>query len=367
MKVAIVHDWLVVDAGAEKVLKEINKIWPEADIFSLIDFLDHHDRKVILNGKKAKTSFIQNLPFSKSKYRLYLPLFPIAVEQLDVSSYDIVICSSYAVSKGVLTHSNQLHVCYCHSPIRYAWDLYFHYLTESNLDKGLKSWIARITLHYIRNWDFISSNRVDYFIANSHYIAKRIKKVYRRDSKVIYPPVNVDGFEVGFVKEDFYVTVSRLVPYKKILLIVDAFNKMPEKQLFVIGSGPMLKEIQNRAKSNVKVLGQLPFDEMKSYLKRAKAFVFAADEDFGIVPVEAQACGTPVIAYRRGGVLESVIENETGVFFNEQTSDSLRNAVAEFEMLLNNFDPNKIRAHAEKFNTKVFSDSFRDYISELYN
>ncbi|MDQ3394473.1 MAG: glycosyltransferase family 4 protein [Bacteroidota bacterium] len=365
MKIAIIHDWLVVDAGAEKVLKEIINIWPNADIFSLIDFLNDEDRANILNGKRANTSFIQNLPFSKSKYRFYLPLFPLAIEQLDVSSYDVVICSSYAVAKGVLTHSNQLHICYCHSPIRYAWDLYFHYLDGANLKKGLKSWIARLTLHYIRSWDFVSSNRVDYFIANSQYISKRINKVYRRESIVVYPPVNVNDFEVFLQKEDFYVTISRLVPYKNTSLIVDAFNKMPEKILYVIGSGPLLKEIRNKANKNVKVLGQLPFNEMKSYLQRAKAFIFAADEDFGIVPVEAQACGTPVIAYRKGGVLESVIENETGVFFNEQNTNSLINAVVGFEKRENNFDPIIIRRNAEKFDKKVFSELFRSYVTNL--
>lgn len=362
MKIAIVHDWLVVDAGAEKVLKEINNLWPDADIFSLIDFLNDEDRYNILNGKRSKTSFIQKLPFAKSKYRFYLPLFPLAIEQLDVSAYDIVICSSYAVAKGVLTHSNQLHICYCHSPIRYAWDLYFHYLDESKLRNGLKSWVARLTLHYIRNWDFISSHRVDYFIANSKYIAKRIKKVYKREAVVVYPPISVNDFEIGLQKEDFYVTISRLVPYKKTSLIVDAFNKMPEKILYVIGSGPLLKEIGDKAKSNVKVMGQLPFDEMKSYLRRAKAFIFAADEDFGIAPVEAQACGTPVIAFRKGGVLESVIENETGVFFNEQTSESLINCIEAFEKNGYEFDPLVIRRNAEKFDKKVFSELFKSFV-----
>lgn len=367
MKIAIIHDWLVVDAGAEKVLKEINNIWPDADIFSLIDFLNDDDRANILNGKRVKTSFIQNLPFAKNKYRYYLPLFPFAIEQLDVSSYDLIISSSYAIAKGVLTHANQLHICYCHSPIRYAWDLYFHYLNESNLKKGLMSLIARLTLHYIRSWDFISSSRVDHFIANSNYVAKRIKKVYGKDSKVIYPPVNVSLFEIGLEKENFYITISRLVPYKKIDLIVDAFNRMPDKQLIVIGSGPLLKEIQNKAKGNVIVMGQLPFNEMKSYLKSAKGFIFAADEDFGIVPVEAQACGTPVIAYKKGGVLESVIENETGIFYNEQNVDSLINAVSKFESIINSFDPIVIRKNAEKFDTNIFTQNIRDFIFKKLN
>ncbi|MBI4689732.1 MAG: glycosyltransferase family 4 protein [Nitrospirae bacterium] len=361
MKVAVVHDWLVIYAGAEKQLEQILRLFPDADLYSVIDFLRDDERGFILN-KRANTSFIQRLPFAKTKYRNYLPLMPLAIEQLDLSGYDLIISSSYAVSKGVLTDSNQLHICYCCSPMRYAWDLYHQYLNETGLNRGVKGKIAQLILHYIRMWDFIAANRVDHFIAISKYISKRIKKVYGRDSTIIYPPVYIDEFELCAKKEDFYLTASRMVPYKRVDLIAEAFSRMPDKKLVILGDGPEMGKVKARAGKNVEILGHKTFDVLKDYMQRAKAFVFAAEEDFGITPVEAQACGTPVIAFEKGGILESVIENKTGIFFKEQTVEGLIEAVNDFEKKQDKFDYNEIRKNAERFDKERFNREFKEFV-----
>lgn len=361
MKVALVHEWLTVIGGSENVFKEIASLYPDADIFTLVA-RDETIKALALSNHKITTSFIQNLPFAKTKYRSYLPLFPLAIEQFDLSGYDLVISSSHAVAKGALTSSNQLHICYCHSPIRYAWDLHHQYLKESGLNKGIKGFIAKYLLHRIRAWDIISTNRVDHFIANSNYIAKRIKKIYGRESTVIHPNVATEDFLPVYKKSDYYVTCSRFVPYKKIDLIVQAFAQMPDKKLFVIGDGPDFKKVSRLAKSNTILLGHQPFNELKRYLAEAKAFVFAAEEDFGILPVEAQACGTPVIAYKKGGVLESVIENKTGIFFDEQSVESIKSAVEWFDVNKSLFNYNEIVTHAARFSTDRFKKEILNYI-----
>lgn len=360
MKVAVVHDWLITYAGAERVVEQILAIYPSADIFSVVDFLPD-DQRSFVQGKKAHTTFIQKLPFARKKYRGYLPLMPLAVEQLDMSGYDLVVSSSHAVAKGVITGPDQLHICYCHSPIRYAWDLQHQYLREAGLETGLKSWMARWSLHKMRLWDLRTTNGVDHFVANSNYIGRRIKKVYDRSATTIYPNVAVEDFSVVDNKDDFYVTASRLVPYKKVDLIVRAFAEMPDKQLVVIGDGPQMDKVKAAATPNIQVLGYQPFDVLKDHMARARAFVFAAEEDFGIIPVEAQACGTPVIAYGRGGARETVVAGETGVFFDEQNEASLQVAVSHFE---NDFssDPWRIRQHAERFSTAVFQKRFRSFV-----
>lgn len=351
MKIAIIHDWLTVYAGAEKVLEQLLKLYPQADIFTLVDFLPQNDR-AFLNGHRITTSFIQNLPFSRKKYRSYLPFMPIAIEQFDLSSYDLVISSSHAVAKGVITGPNQKHICYIHSPMRYAWDLQHQYLKEARLDKSIKGWFAKYVLHKMRLWDTRTANGVDQFIANSQYIAKRVWKVYRRESVVIYPPVDTEGFELSTHKEDFYLTASRMVPYKKIDLIVETFSAMPDKKLIVIGDGPDMAKIKAKAGQNIILLGHQPFEQLKQYMQKAKAFVFAAEEDFGIMPVEAQACGTPVIAFGKGGVLETVLDGKTGVFFYEQTIDDLLCTIKKFETL--QFDHYFIHKHAQSFSTERF-------------
>lgn len=363
MKVAIVHDWLVVSGGAEKVLKNIIECFPKADIFSIVDFLEDRD---CVKGKTVNTSFIQRMPFARRRYRAYLPLMPIAIEQVDLSGYDLVISSSHAVAKGVLTGPNQVHVSYVHSPIRYAWDLQHQYLRESNLSRGIKSVMARVLLHYIRGWDSRSANGVDHLLANSQFIARRIKKAYQREATVIYPPVDLANMTMRTQKEDFYVTASRMVPYKRIDLIVRAFSQTPERRLVVIGDGPEMKKIKAVAGDNVTILGHQPSDVLVDYLQRARAFIFAAEEDFGISVVEAQACGTPVIAFGRGGALESVIglplDRPTGVFFGEQTPESLLDAVSRFEHSSHLFDARQCRKNAERFSSENFKTALVNFI-----
>lgn len=363
VKVAIVHDWLVVSGGAEKVLQNIIECFPKADIFAIVDFMEDRD---CVKGKSVETSFIQRLPFARKRYRGYLPLMPLAIEQLDLSGYDLVISSSHAVAKGVLTGPNQVHVSYVHSPIRYAWDLQHQYLRESHLTRGMKSMMARLLLHYIRGWDSRSANGVDYLIANSRFIAHRIRKAYRREATVIYPPVDLKNMTMSAEKEDFYVTASRMVPYKRIDLIVQAFSQTPERRLVVIGDGPEMKKIKAVAGANVTILGHQPIDVLVDHLRRARAFVFAAEEDFGISVVEAQACGTPVIAFGRGGALESVVglpaERPTGVFFHEQTTESLLSAVVRFERNACLFDPGECRRNAERFSSENFKAALTGFI-----
>jgi glycosyltransferase involved in cell wall biosynthesis len=360
-RVAIVHEWLVTYAGSEKVLEAMLQVFPDADIFCALDFLPDKFRGNFKNSK-IRTSFIQKIPLARYLHRHLLALMPLAVEQHDLSDYDIVISNSHAVAKGCLTSAGQLHICYCYTPIRYAWDLQFQYLKESNLLWGLRSIVARWILHKIRIWDARTPLAVDAFIACSHYIARRIAKVYRRDSAVIYPNVDVDSFQVGQQEGDFYVTASRIVPYKKIPLIVSAFKQMPSRKLIVIGDGPLLSECIALASPNVKVLGYQPDDVLLAHLMRARAFIFAAEEDFGIAPVEAQACGTPVIAFGRGGATETVIDGETGIFFNEQTAEAIVKAVDEFELCREKFDRTKIRQNAERFSTRRFCSEFRDFV-----
>ncbi len=369
MKIAMVHDWLVTYAGAERVLEQMLACYPEADVFSMVDFLPDGQRG-FLQGKKAKTSFIQKLPWAQSKYRSYLPLMPLAVEQLDVSGYDVVISSSHAVAKGVLVGPDQLHLCMCYSPIRYAWDMQHQYLSESGLDSGLKGWLARWLLHKIRMWDVRTANSVDQFVAISEFIARRIHKVYRRESAVIYPPVDVDGCSIRAVKEGFYLTASRMVPYKKIHLIVQAFATMPEKQLVVIGDGPDFEKVKSLASPNVKILGYQSDAVLKDHMQRAKAFVFAAEEDFGIAPLEAQACGTPVIAFGKGGALETIRglqhPQPTGVFFEEQSTEAIVDAVKCFEEHVSKFTPQACRANAMRFAQERFRQQFTDLINLKY-
>jgi glycosyltransferase involved in cell wall biosynthesis len=354
LKIAIVHDWLVTNAGAEKVLNVICEIYPNADIFSLVDFLDDKDRQDILNGKYAKTSFIQNLPFAKKHFRNYLPLFPKAIESFDLNEYDLIISSSWAVAKGVKKNEKQIHICYCHTPVRYAWDLYDEYV--SNLS-GIKKVLVKWTLKRLRRWDLSTVNRVDYFIANSQFVSERIKRIYTRTSIVIYPPVDIDKFNLCTNKEEFYITASRLVPYKKTKLIVEAFNEMSEKKLIVIGYGEEYNEIKKIAKKNVNVLGFCEDRSLIETMQRARAFVYAAVEDFGIVPIEAMACGTPVIALDQGGTSETVIDRVNGIHFKRQTKENICDSIKEFERL--EFNPENVRDTTLKYtNFKVEFENF---------
>lgn len=371
MKVAIIHDWLVTYAGAERVLEQMLITFPDAEIFAVVDFLEDSNRHWLKN-KKAKTSFIQKLPFARSKYRAYLPLMTIAIEQFDLSSFDLVITSSHAVAKGVLTGPDQLHVCMCYSPIRYAWDLQHQYLAESNMVSGVKSFFARWILHKIRMWDVRTAHGVDHFIAISKFISRRIQKVYSRESFIIYPSVDTLKFSsVSELRAEFYVTCSRMVPYKKIDLIVETFTaRFPEKQLFVIGDGPDFEKIKRIAGNNIRFLGRADSDTLVRYLSEAKAFVFAAEEDFGIAPLEAQSCGTPVIAYGKGGALETVVGLDnlkpSGVFFEEQTVDSLASAVKVFESNSIAITSKNCRKNALRFSEARFQKEFKDFVLMKY-
>jgi glycosyltransferase involved in cell wall biosynthesis len=357
-KTAIIHEWLVSYAGSERCVESFTNIWKDADVFALVDFLNEEQRDIILKGKKSNTTFIQKLPLARKKHRYYLPLFPAAIERLNLSDYKLIISSNHSVSKGVKTNKNQLHISYCHSPMRYAWDQSDQYL------RGIKGSFAKAFMNYLRKWDLKSAGNVNYFIANSHHIAEKIKRIYKRDSAVIYPPVDVDKFEVSEKKEDYYLIASRFVPYKKVDLVVEAFNKMPDKKLVVIGSGPEKEKVKNIAGTNIEFIPYQPTDKLKEYLKKAKAFVFAAEEDFGIVVVEAMACGTPVIALNKGGTAESVINNKTGILFDEQNPESIINAVKEFEKRIDYFDTQFIRKHAEKFNRGVFEENIKQFVKE---
>ncbi|ADZ89918.1 glycosyltransferase family 4 protein [Marinomonas mediterranea] len=370
MKIAIVHDWLVTYAGAERVLEQVLNTFPQADLYSIVDFIDD-DRSWLLE-KTVKTSFVQKLPFAKSKYRTYLPLMPLAIEQFDLSSYDLVISSSHAVAKGVITGPNQLHICMCYSPIRYAWDLQHQYLRESNMAGGFKGLIARYFLHKVRIWDVRTAHGVDHFISISNYISKRVKKVYGRQSDVIYPPVYVDDFTYNEDKEDYYITSSRMVPYKRIDLIVSTFsNHFKDKTLVVIGDGPEFEKIDKIAGDNVLLLGHQPFSVLNEKLSKAKAYIFAAEEDFGIAPLEAQACGTPVIAYGAGAALETIHGdvnngNATGIFFDDQTEESLSLAINEFEALDGLISSESCRKNANRFSKDRFCRELEKYIRTKY-
>ncbi|MGB7443660.1 MAG: glycosyltransferase [Coleofasciculaceae cyanobacterium] len=371
LKYALVHEWLTPEAtgGSELVVKEILK-HVEAELYALIDFESTNPQSYLF-GRNIGTTFLQNLPRARAGVQKYLPLLPLAIEQLDLREYDIILSSSHAVAKGILTSPQQLHICYCHTPMRYAWDLTFDYLRDSPLGQGIQGIITRYVLHRLRQWDVISANRVDYFIANSQHTARRIWRCYRRQAKVIYPPVEIERFPLLTQKEDFYLTVSRLVSYKRISLIVEAFNQLG-LPLVVIGDGPELNLIRQLAKPNVQVLGFQPDQIVEQYMAQAKAFVYAACEDFGIVLVEAQACGTPVIAYGAGGALETVRDirkhpsDGTGLIFLKQSLETLVEAVKTFEAIKGAFSAEMSRLNAAEFSPAIFAERYLAFLECSY-
>ena len=366
MKVAIIQEWLVTVGGSDKVVKAILDVFPDADIFTLVAKKEICD-ELGIPWKKVHTSFIQKMPLGTKKHRAYLPLFPFAIEQLDLRGYDVIISSSHCVAKGVLTKADQLHICYCHSPIRYCWDMYNEYLEESHLEKGFKSWIVRMMLHPIRKFDVITGNRPDYYISNSDYVGQRIRKTYRRKATTIHPNIDISNFELCEKKQDYYLASSRLVAYKKIDTIIEAFNRMPDKKLVVIGGGPNLEAYRKLAGKNVEVMGYQPFDVLKERMQHAKAFVFAADEDFGMIPIEAQSCGTPVIAFGHGGSLEAVSKDKTGLFFYEQTAEAIIDAVNRFEAMGDlPFNPMDCRKWAEGFSEERFKKEIKEFVETKY-
>lgn len=370
-RIAIVHEWPVRSvryAGSEQVVAAMLRAFPQAELHALV-----HDPEGLqgtpLEGVPAKTSFIQSLPRAREKYRTYLPLMPLAVEQFDLRPYDLVVSSNHAVAKGVLTRADQLHVSYVYTPMRYAWDLYQSYLAESGMTRGAKSYLARLALHYLRLWDTAAANRVDAYLTLSHYVARRIWRTYRRPARVIYPPVEVERYRPDLPREEFFVAVSRFVPYKRMDLIVEAFTRVA-KPLVVIGEGPEFRKVERAAGRNVKLLGYQPGDVVADYLQRARAFVFAAEEDFGIAPIEAQAAGCPVIAYGKGGALETIVgwpdSEATGIFFDAQTPEALEAAVELFEAHGAQLQPEACRRNAERFGPDRFQREFRASLEELW-
>ncbi|MBM7424649.1 glycosyltransferase [Spongiibacter marinus] len=368
MKVAIVHDWLTDLGGAEKVLSVLFKIYPQADIFTLVDALTEGQRTYIFGERmpKINQSFLGKSKFFRKRFRKFLALFPFFIEQFDLSDYDLVISSSYCVAKGVLTGPDQVHISYCHSPARYAWDLQGQYLKESGLDSGLGGFFARLVLYFFRRWDVGSNNGVDLFLANSKYIKRRIKKVYGRDADVIYPPVSL-GSEGAFLdRDDFYFTASRMVPYKKVKLIVEAFAAAEGRRLIVAGDGPEYKNIErflnSRNVENVSLVGRVSDEELVTLMGSCKAFVYAAEEDFGIVPVEAQLLGTPVVCFSKGGGGETVVNGVTGVHFDDQSVVSILSALNDFEA--GSFSHDEIRRKALSFSEVRFVDEFKCAVSK---
>ncbi len=365
MRIPVVHDWLYVLGGAEKVLTAILSCFPEADLFCLFDVLTPQDRKKI-GYDQSRVSFLQRMPGIHRYHRLYLALMPLAIEQLDLSEYDLVISSNYAVAKGVLTGPDQIHLTYVHSPMRYAWDLQHQYLREARLEFGVKSWVTRLLLHRIRIWDSRTASGPDAYMANSHFIARRIRKIYGREAQVIHPPVHVPEVARFPQKQRHFLTASRLVSYKNVHCVVDAFREHPDERLIVTGDGPEMKRLKATAGPNVEFRGFVPDSELHSLMATARAFVFAAEEDFGIVPVEAQGQGTPVLALGRGGARETVIaggDAPTGIFFDEPSPAAIARAVREFIATEDRFTPVACYQNARRFSEATFKEEFAAFVA----
>lgn len=364
MRVAVVHDWLYVYGGAERVLRSILQTLPGADLFTVFDTMSPEQRRQV-GYETSRTTFLQRMPFIASKHRMYLPLMPLAIEQLDLGGYDLVVSSSYAVAKGVLTGPDQLHLAYVHSPMRYAWDLQHQYLAESGMERGVKGALARALLHRIRLWDSRTANGVDAYAANSHFIARRIRKTYGREAEVIHPPVDVPASPPAWRKGKHFLTASRLVPYKNVRAIVEAFRELPDQELVVAGTGPDVDRIRAAAGPNVRMVGFVPDAELRELMGTARAFLFAAEEDFGIVPVEAQGQGTPVLALGRGGVRESVVAHgpqPTGLFFDQPDPARIAACVREFVRNERRFDPEACHAQAVQFSEARFRAQFGGFV-----
>lgn len=373
-RVAVVHDWLDTWRGGENVLAEIVCAYPQADLFTLVDFLPEAERSRLL-GKRARTTFLQRMPGARRHFRLLLPLFPRAIESLDVSAYDLVISSSHAVAKGVRTSAAQLHICYCHTPMRYAWDLRDQYLQQRGLATGVRGALVHRVLDRLRDWDRRTSSRVTQFVANSQFVRDRIQRCYDRAATVIYPPVDTEFFTPGAtiapLSRAYYFAASRWVPYKRMDLVAAAFREVPDRRLLIAGDGPEATRVHAAAGSNVEFVGEVSRDRMRDLLRGARAFVFAAEEDFGILPVEAQACGTPVIAYGEGGVKETVRDpgsgRPTGLFFAEQTPAAVADAVRRFERQAPAIDPQYCREHALQFSAPRFADEFTTFVEQKWS
>lgn len=363
MKVALIHDWFNEIGGAEKVVHDILICYPNADVFCVMDFYKDETRKKYLHNKKTTSTFIQKIPFSKKFYRFLFPLFPRAIESLDLSGYDVLISSSSSVAKGIKKHTHQLHICYCHSPMRYAWDLKKEYLRVA------LNPLTRLLLNYfltrLKQWDLKTNNNVDFFIANSEYVKCRIENNYRRNAMVIYPPVHTERFSVQTHKQNYYFTASRLVSYKKTEQIIKAFSKLPHLKLVVAGTGPIKDKLKRMAGSNIEFLGFIPTQELSERIKNAKAFIVNANEDFGITVVEAQACATPILAPYLGGYKETVTPR-TGIFFESQKSEDIVKVIREFESDKNQFQVRDFQENIKRFDRIVFQSKFKSFVDEKY-
>ena len=372
MKIAFVHDWFCIDGGAEKVARElitISESFGKVDVFCLFTSLENSELHKLTNNKNVTTSFLQRMPFIKAKYRYYLPLYPFAIEQIDVTEYDLIISSSFSVAKGILTLPHQIHICYCHSPARYAWDQY-HFHVNNAFGGFITRNIARMALHYFRNWDVNTANRVDYYISNSHHIAKRIKKIYGKESKVIHPFTEINNtLLIPKEKREHYLVSTRLVPYKRIDLVIDAFNKTPERKLIITGTGPCEKELKTKANRNIEFKGFVEREELTDLYSYAKGFITVAEEDFGITHIESQSFGTPVIAYHLGGAKETIIDNRTGVLFKHQNSNIIKEAIDKLESIYFTeiLSVKEIKSNSEKYSKKIFTSKTTDFINSKIN
>jgi len=356
MKIAFVHDYLVQYGGAERVLECFTEIWPYAPIYTLL--YDEEKTHGFFKGKRIYTSFLQNFPYSRKNHRIFPPLMPPAIEQFDLSQYDIVLSDSSSYAKGAITNPETLHICYCHTPMRYAWDDCQKYIDEFGFPGFVKK-IIPFLMNYIRVWDRMSADRVDEYIANSRFVAGRIKKYYKKDSVVINPPVDVEKFHLDEEQEDYFLMVGRLMTYKRFDIVIEAFNQL-NWPLKIIGRGPDEKRLRKMAKPNIEFTGRLSDEDLASTYARAKAFVFPQEEDFGIVAVEAMASGKPIIAFRGGDIVEHVSEGREGLFFSEQSSENLIEVLKKFNS--DDFDPRKIREKALPFDRELFKKKIKDYV-----
>lgn len=370
MRVAIVSDTMSAYGGAERVIEQMMQVFPQSDLFTVLDAVPKGERS-FLENRTITSSFLQKLPYVNRYYRKLLHLWSLAIEQFDLTDYDVVISSHHSVANGVITRPFQCHVSYVHSPMRYAWDLQHEYLRESNLVRGPLSWYARRVLHQARLWDFAAAQRPDALAANSHFVAERIRKFYGRPATVLHPPVDLQAFPLNRERRGgYYVTASRLVPYKRVSLIAQAFARMPDRRLKIIGAGPDLAQVRSIATPNIEVLGWQPAESLVDLVSNAEGFIFGGVEDFGISLVEAQAAGTPVIAYAEGGALETVNDfgtsMPTGLLFEEQSPDAICAAIDLFEEHRGAFQPAFCRQNAERFAQQVFRDRFRGFVQQAY-
>ncbi len=366
-KIAVVHEWLEILGGSEKVTLSLLNIYKTAKLYCVVNFLNDKSISNAVNGEEIKTTFIQNLPFARRKFRLYFPFIYFAIRRFDLKEFDVVVSSSHAFAHSVKTNKNQLHICYCHTPMRYVWDLQKLYFQENGWGSVFTSIIPALFAKFLRRLDYKTAQTVDYFVANSKNTQSRIINNYNKDAVVIYPPIDIHKFQVEVNKKDFYFISSRMVCYKKVDIIVEAFAKMPDKKLIISGEGKYKKELMEMATPNVTFIPFQPFEQYSEYMRNAKAFMFAANEDFGITMAEAQACGTPVIAYAEGGALEIVVDGETGILFKEQTADSIVDAVTKFEQMETAFSADKIRQNSERFSQERFDKEMMEFTQKYIN